>query len=182
MKKNRKGKTAADVVIILCGLVLGCSAFRGPWGREWAWGILAVSGCIILFFCVDLYRLGCGQVQGTDAAASPAGIGKLILLDEQNRPVRSWDLAGRTSLVVGKRGSEEVDVDLADCEYSCFVDYQHAVLNFCLDCWYVEDLGSKNGIRVRKVEDGQCYKVMGRPCRVMAGDILYIASTRLLVS
>lgn len=182
MKRKRRWKTAADVAIILSSLVLGCSAFHGPWSPRWAWGSLAVCGCATVFFCVDLYRLNCKAAPEAGSTAGPAGIEKLILLDEQNSPVRSWNLAGRTSLVVGKRGTEDVDVDLGDCEYGCFVDYQHAALNFCLDRWYVEDLGSRNGIRIRKVEDGQCYRVMGRPCRVMAGDILYIASTRLLFS
>ncbi len=182
MKKSRKWKTAADVAVILSGLVLGYSALCGPWSREWSWGLLAVSGCVTVYFLADLYRLNHKAAPEPGTAAGQAGIEKLVLLDEQNRPVRSWNLAGRTSLVVGKRGTEDVDVDLADCEYGCFVDYQHAALNFCLDSWYVEDLGSRNGIRIRKVEDGQCYKLTGRPCRVTAGDILYIASTRLLFS
>ena len=86
-------------------------------------------------------------------------------------------------MLIGRSGGEEdVDVDLEDCTYSSFIDFLHAVLNFAQDEWYVEDLGSQNGIKIRKVVDGECYKVMGRPCRVEAGDILYIANTRLLLS
>lgn len=110
-------------------------------------------------------------------------IERLILLDEQDKPVKSWDMAGRVSIVIGREGGgEDVDVDLEDCAFSSFIDFQHAVLNFCLDQWYVEDLGSQNGVKIRKAEDGECYKVMGRPCRVAAGDVLYIANTRLLLS
>ena len=75
-----------------------------------------------------------------------------------------------------------MDVDLEGCEYGAFVDYQHAALNYSLDQWYVEDLGSSNGVRVQKVEDGNCYRITDRPCRVMAGDVLYIANTRLLLT
>jgi len=111
------------------------------------------------------------------------GLQKLILLDENNKPVKSWDLQGRTSLIIGKTGqNQELDIDLSDCEYSSFIDFQHAVLNFSLDQWYIEDMESQNGVRVKKVEDGECYKVIHRPCKVVAGDILYIANTKLLLT
>ncbi len=86
-------------------------------------------------------------------------------------------------MIIGKKNDEEeVDVDLEDCEYSTFIDSQHAVLNFCLDSWYLEDLGSQNGVKIKKVEDGGCYQVTNRPCRLSAGDIIYIANTRLLLT
>ena len=108
---------------------------------------------------------------------------RLVLLDEQDKPIKSWELQGKISLIIGKAGqNEELDIDLSDCEYSSFIDFQHAVLNFCLDQWYVEDLGSQNGVKVKKVEDGECYRVIHRPCKVTAGDILYIANTRLLLT
>lgn len=105
------------------------------------------------------------------------GIQRLILLDEEGKPIKSWDLQGKISLIIGKAGrDQELDIDLSDCEYSSFIDFQHAVLNFCLDQWYVEDLGSQNGVKVGKVEDGECYRVIHRPCKVVAGDVLYIAN------
>ena len=51
-----------------------------------------------------------------------------------------------------------------------------------MEQWYVEDFGSQNGVKIQKAEDGQCYKILGRPCRIQAGDILYIANTKLLLS
>ena len=111
------------------------------------------------------------------------GISQLVLLDEKEKPLKSWDLAGKTALIIGKKNEEEeIDVDLEDCEYSTFIDPQHAVLNFCLDSWYLEDLGSQNGVKIKKVEDGGCYQVTNRPCRLSAGDIIYIANTRLLLT
>ena len=35
--------------------------------------------------------------------------------------------------------------------------------------WYVEDLNSQNGVQVKKVEDGICYKVLNRPLQSYAG-------------
>ena len=111
------------------------------------------------------------------------GIQRVILLDEEGKPVKSWDLQGKVSQIIGKAGQDqELDIDLSDCEYSSFIDFQHAVLNFCLDQWYIEDLGSQNGVKIRKVEDGECYRVIHRPCKVVAGDILYIANTKLLLT
>ena len=41
------------------------------------------------------------------------GIERLILLDEENNPIKSWDMAGRTSMVIGRAGGEDdVDVNL----------------------------------------------------------------------
>lgn len=89
----------------------------------------------------------------------------------------------RISLIIGKADrSQEPDIDLSDCEYSSFIYFQHAVLNFTLDQWYIEDLESQNGVKVKKVEDGECYRVLHRPCKVAAGDILYIANTKLLLT
>ena len=110
-------------------------------------------------------------------------IRQMVLLDEQNKPIKSWELSGKISVIIGKKNEEEeVDVDLEDCEYSTFINPQHAALNFCQNFWYVEDLNSQNGVQVKKVEDGICYKVLNRPCRVMPGDIIYIANTRLLLT
>ena len=72
-------------------------------------------------------------------------------------------------------------MDLGDCEYGALVNVQHAVLNYSLDTWYLEDLGSQNGIQIKKVEDGKRYQVApNHPCRVSAGDVIYIAKTKLL--
>lgn len=40
-----------------------------------------------------------------------------------------------------------------------------------------------NGIRVRKISDGLCYRVSrNRPCRLESGDMLFIANTKLLIT
>lgn len=182
MKRNRKWKIVADSMVILCGMVVGVYIFVELWDNKWFYVALVATGCAILAAGIDICRLARKEAASGDRPVGMLEIGRLILLDEEEKPIKSWDLAGRTALVIGKRGSERVDIDLTDCEYSCFIEYQHAVLNFNLDSWYVEDLESRNGIKIKKVEDGQCYKVIGRPCRVAAGDILYIANTRLLFS
>ena len=191
MKKTHWIKIAADTVILLSSLIFCYEAYFCQ--RLPSWPAAVPSICVLcgILAVVDIVYQTAKQAGRENAlcqrekngAKTTEQIERLILLDEQDKPIKSWDMAGRISLVIGREGGgEDVDVDLVDCAFGSFIDFQHAALNFCLDQWYVEDLGSQNGVKIQKAEDGECYKVMGRPCRVAAGDVLYIASTRLLLS
>ncbi len=192
MEKSRKIKIAADVVMLFCGAILFAVLRYDSWFK--GKGTIIKAGlflCMAVILADLLYQSfllksaspSSRKLQESGKVKAGLGIERLILLDEQNKPVKSWDMEGRTAMLIGRSGGEEdVDVDLEDCAYSSFIDFLHAALNFAQDQWYVEDLGSQNGIKIRKVVDGECYKVMGRPCKVEAGDILYIANTRLLLS
>lgn len=185
MESRKQTKMTADIIILACSTVLlfcVCS-----WKPDKAWFLWAAAFLVMLMIgaAADLF------IQSRKQTMEPIvndpeieiKIFRLILLDEQNKPVKSWDLSGKTSVVIGRRNAEEqIDVDLEDCEYGSFVDLQHAVLNFCHNSWFVEDLGSRNGVTIKKVEDGGSYKVLGRPCMIVAGDIIYIANTRLLLT
>ena len=182
MKGKRTARAVCDgAILAVSALLMIDMGLRGN---------LALAAAAALCAAVsawDLIRLlavdGKGEGEGSRRQGAEPVIRELVLLDENNKPVRSWNLAGRVSVIIGRAGKEEdVDVDLEGCEYGAFVDYQHAALNYSLDRWYVEDLGSSNGVRVQKVEDGNCYRIMKRPCQVRAGDVLYIANTRLLLT
>ena len=107
---------------------------------------------------------------------------ELILLNENEEAIRTWDLTGQIAMLIGRKNKyEDVDIDLSDCEYSALVSNRHAVLNYSLDSWYLEDLDTENKIRIQKSDDGNCYQVNGNhPVKISAGDIIYIARTRLL--
>ena len=183
--KGKRVKQTLDVLIILCGAGAVFLVFKeiGTWRFAPAVYFFIVIGMAAAIY--DLFRL---SVSNNTEEIMPEAeriqvIQRLILLDEEGKPIKSWDLQGKISLIIGKAGrDQELDIDLSDCEYSSFIDFQHAVLNFCLDQWYVEDLGSQNGVKVGKVEDGECYRVIHRPCKVVAGDVLYIANTKLLLT
>ena len=54
----------------------------------------------------------------------------------------------------------------------------------CKWSWYdidrIEDLGSRNGVRIQDAKDGKLYQVSKEhPCRINAGDIIFIGNTRL---
>lgn len=187
MRQGRKVKQVFDILIILCGIILAYFILKEirSWRITPAFLLAVAVGTAYGLY--DFFSLYGGKASTASSyvpeTVQTQGIQRLLLLDEDGKPIRSWDLQGRVSLIIGKAGQDqELDIDLSDCEYSSFIDFQHAVLNFCLDQWYVEDLGSQNGVKVRKVEDGECYKVIHRPCRVVAGDILYIANTKLLLT
>ena len=185
MEIRKNVKIAADIMIIICSNILLCCMYiRGM--EEWVFHALSflllfLTMIVAIDLVIQLRHRHTGYAQEEEAVDMT--IRQLILLDEQNKPIKSWDLSGKIAVVIGKRNKEEdVDVDLEDCEYSTFINPQHAALNFCHNFWYIEDLGSENGVQVKKVEDGGCYKVLNRPCRVTPGDIIYIANTRLLLS
>lgn len=188
--KRKRAKQTMDVLILLFGVgVIYCILKEiGTW--RFAPLLIMVVSVGMAFALYDVFRIGNKKAAEVSPIESEFAhtrgeheIERLILLDEEGKPIKSWDLHGKVSQIIGKAGQDqELDIDLSDCEYSSFIDFQHAALNFCLDQWYIEDLGSQNGVKVRKVEDGECYKVIHRPCKVVAGDILYVANTKLLLT
>lgn len=183
MERSRKLKIGFDGAILLSGVCISFILLFLDTQIIWIQVLIYLCGFLA---AVDLlFQLGTKDHKKykTSGSYSEAKAGQLVLLDEHDKPLKSWDLAGKTALILGKKNDEEeVDVDLTECEYSTFINDQHAVLNFCLDSWYLEDLGSQNGVKIKKVEDGGCYQVTNRPCRVSAGDVIYLASTRLLLT
>ncbi len=108
------------------------------------------------------------------------GVHVLVLLDEENKAVTEWNIAGKISLLIGRdTRREDVDINLANTAFGGMVDRQHAVMNYTAGQWYIEDLDSTNGIRIQK-PDGRIYEVSKtQPCQVEKGDILFIGLTKL---
>lgn len=137
---------------------------------------------IALFVIIDLIRISNKKPLQLSQPLGVPIITRVTLMGEDNQLVRSWELQGKTALIIGKKEEKyEVDVDLEESEYSALIDNQHAILNYAGGEWYIEDLYSKNGIRVQKQEDGLCYKIAkDKPCKLCKGDIVLIANTKLL--
>lgn len=109
------------------------------------------------------------------------GIHGLVLLDENDEEISEWNIAGKISLVIGRDGHKEnVDINLMNTAFAGMVDRQHAVMNYTAGQWYIEDLDSANGIRIKKKKDNKIYEVSGtQPCLVEKGDIVFIGLTKL---
>lgn len=184
MKDNRK-KIWFDVAI----LILSCLWVLAAWYLGLSVQVVQISLIIAVLISgmaiIDCFRQ-LGSPDHRQAVNEQAATGfpahELVLLNEEEKPIRAWNLTGKTALVIGRKNrDEQVDVDLSDCEYSALISVQHAVLNYCLDSWYLEDLGSQNGIQIKKADDGKRYQVASRhPCKIAAGDVIYIAKTQLL--
>lgn len=108
---------------------------------------------------------------------------KVVLINEEGRPLMEWSLERKTSLIIGKNAEGEmVDVDLTDSAVAQMISKQHAVLNYTEKGWYVDDIDSKNGTRVKKLMQNSIMdvKLVGA-IEVEPGDIIYIASTMLQI-
>ncbi len=179
-------KKITDAGIVLCAAALAVYV-AVEMTDLWKWPLFVFLMALSVFALnnlIDQFTPHEQERKYADTEGTDYGVRELILLDENEKPVKAWNLAGRVSLLIGRDNPKEpVDVDLEECEYSALIDEQHAVLNYCMDAWYVEDLNSMNGIRVRKISDGLCYRVSrNRPCRLESGDLLFIANTKLLIT
>ncbi len=179
-------KRAVDLAITFIFATIFIIAFLYPQqirGREtlmWTGGILA-----FLFFVTALkdHDAAPADAGKNTLSAEPGTITEVVLLSEEDTELCTWDIYGRTAAVIGRDVKEnQVDIDLNAGPYASMVDIEHAVMNFASGSWYVEDLKSRNGIRVKKAEDGKIYQLSAdTPCRVERGDILYVGLNRLLL-
>lgn len=172
-----------DLIIACVSLAIFILTF--VYMQEALWLLIASGICFALFLILGIVnRNKALYYQRPHDSKLGHGIAKqLILLSEEDTELASWDLFGRTSLVIGRdRGENLVDVNLAQATYASFIDIEHAVMNYAGEQWYIEDLHSKNGIRVQKRGDSQQYKLAPeKPCKLEPGDVVYIAQTKLLV-
>ena len=105
----------------------------------------------------------------------------LVLINEEGDTLLEWSLAGKTALIIGKSTEKEkVDIDLECSAYAQMISKQHAVLNYTDGGWYIDDIDSKNGTRVKKLYQNSILdvKLVGT-VEVECGDIIYIANTML---
>lgn len=120
----------------------------------------------------------------TDSAdSSRKKVTSLVLLNEQGSVLLEWSLQSRTALIIGKSsGKDNVDIDLSGSAVADKVSKQHAVLNYTDNGWYIDDIDSKNGTRVKKKYQSALLdvKLVGA-VEVEAGDIIYIANAMLQI-
>lgn len=145
---------------------------------------LTVGGCLLalVFFFISLSDRG-GAAMELDTVPEGGGVTQLVLLSEEDTELASWDLYGKTALVIGRdMGENQVDVNLGAVTYASMIDVEHATLNYAAGYWYVEDLGSKNGVSVQPASDGKKYRLAAdRPCKLHRGDFLFVGLTKLVI-
>ena len=98
-------KAACDGFILLQTFLLAALVWHQRADSDYLpWYLTALflcAGTAAADLCHQLFRKGTeGQYRQQEGAPT---VQELLLLDEQNRPVKSWSMAGRTSMVIGRR-------------------------------------------------------------------------------
>ena len=108
-------------------------------------------------------------------------INKIDLISETGMVIDSWELYDKTSAVIGRDiGENQVDIDLSQNPYASMIEIEHAVLNYADGNWYIEDLGSQNGISIMKKGSNKKYKLSSlQPCKLDFGDVIFIGMCQL---
>lgn len=157
--------------------VITITAFYGElWTYRYLVYALAVLCFVILiFFSFYDYAYIKEENEDSDEAC------EIVLLSEENTLVKSWELMGKVSLLVGKCNEEEdVDIDLSDTVFSGTVSDVHAILNYMDKSWYIEDNQSKNGTHI-KGEDGKLYNIKDGQSKLKKNDYIYIGLNKLQI-
>ena len=110
-------------------------------------------------------------------------IENIILKNSEDYDIKVWKVGRATSLLIGKRTPRNrVDIDVSEGIYSNLVSRAHGILNKVNGVWYYEDLGSQNGSGIEKSSDRRKIKIRkNTPVKVESGDIIYLATTKLLL-
>lgn len=146
--------------------------------------IILAAVCFIVVAVINLWNRLRGIKRPkikNNAVLNDGTISEIALLNEEDKIIATWDMFEKISLVIGKDIRENhVDVNLNQSPYAAMIDIEHAVLNYAGGSWYIEDLGSKNGVVVQKAVDNRKYRLSSyQPCRLEQGDIIIIGLTRL---
>ena len=110
-------------------------------------------------------------------------IENIILKNSEDYDIKVWKVGRATSLLIGKRTPRNrVDIDVSEGIYSNLVSRAHGILNKVNGVWYYEDLGSQNGSGIEKSSDRRKIKIRkNTPVKVESGDIIYLATSKLLL-
>ncbi len=110
-------------------------------------------------------------------------IENIILKNSEDYDIKVWKVGRATSLLLGKRTPRNrVDIDVSEGIYSNLVSRAHGILNKVNGVWYYEDLASQNGSGIEKKDDRRKIKLRKyTPVKVESGDIIYLATTKILL-
>ena len=110
-------------------------------------------------------------------------IENVVLLNEDKRIIKSWNISGKAGLVIGRNvENNQVDIDLSDLAVFETISEEHAVLNYSNGSWYIEDSDSEWGTGVKKAyEDNIHYINKSEQIRLEPQDFIYIGKAILQV-
>lgn len=176
----QNNKTIDGLIAALCAIII-LVAYYGIEDVETKTITISLAA---ISLCIFLWLLNKNQDSSEAQIKNKEGkITEVVLLNEENNSVSTWDIFGKTSLVIGKDIKENhVDINLNNTVYAGMIEIEHAVLNFSGGNWYIEDLYSKNGIVLQKSFDQRKYKLTtDQPCKIDKGDVIILGLTKLEV-
>lgn len=135
-------------------------------------------GVIVIFAAFVIVRI----LTVILAGQSESAVTKLVLVSEDGRGIKTWNIKGKVSLLIGRNTkNNEVDIDLSNVQYSELISRQHAVLNYADGAWYIEDIGSSYGTGLKKVNEEKFKLDVEKLYELNLGDIIFIANTKIMV-
>ena len=145
--------------------------------------LLTVFGVSVFSHSAWILYISHGNENFFNAKNSKA-IRRIFLIDKNENEIKSWELYGKISMIIGKDiGENSVDIDLSISSYSATVDIEHAILNYADGNWYIEDLDSRNGLAVKKIGENKFYRLSGtEPYKLDFGDIIFVGNCQLKVA
>ena len=162
------------IAAILCVVIVGFLG-RGLKGRYIFYMFsFFISGSLI-YFAVKDFSFKKEKIQDTF-------LSELVLLSEEDTVVKTWNILGKNSLVIGKKNSEEdIDIDLSDTYFSGTVSDVHAILNYVDGSWYIEDMQSKNGTQIKGFLEDKLYNIKDGQSKLAKKDYIFIGLNKIQI-
>jgi len=162
------------IAAILCAIIVGFFGRGLKGGYIFYMFSFFISGSLI-YFAINDFSLKKEKIQDTF-------LSELVLLSEEDTVVKTWNILGKNSLVIGKKNSkEDIDIDLSDTYFSGTVSDVHAILNYVDGSWYIEDIQSKNGTQIKGFLEDKLYNIKDGQSKLVKKDYIFIGLNKLQI-
>ena len=181
MDNKRPLSIVLDILIVICAALCLFLLYRF---MEFGTIRHVLTAAILLpVIGVVIYEIYCRNRPTKTTKKRAPLISTLVLLGEDDRPVRIWDLTGKVGLLIGKSSDDyQVDIDLSDTDYHTYIDPEHALLNYQESGWWLEDTSSRNGVSIIR-KGKELLPGHHAPAKLEPGDVICIARyTRIAVN
>jgi hypothetical protein len=177
------GKVLAIFIILIISICSYILFFyiESAWIR--AIGVISLTAIIIVWMLVEYATRSRNRKTKKMKTEQGSVIKRLILMNPDGGREKEWHCEGVASFLIGKgTSSSAVDIELGDTQYCDYISNEHAVLNNMQGIWYLEDLGSTNGVGLKKKGEEYTLRLKASVAyKVDEGDIIYISKAKILV-
>lgn len=181
MNRKQVAAITLDFVIAICAILclfLLYNNMQAGTARR-----IVTAAVILSIALLIIYETVCWNRPNKLIKKRNPTLSTLVLLGEDDRPIRIWDLTGKVGLLIGKgSGEDQVDIDLADTDFHTYIDPEHATLNYHSSGWWLQDTSSRNGVSILR-KGQELLPGHHAPAKLEPGDVICIAKyTRIAVN